>query len=98
MLREFCTPQEFSEALGLTPDHVRRMCENGELPYAEKVGSRWYINSDLALGKAAPRRAQPVVDEDALAERVAERIASRLLQALSTGFAGISTTTQSYHR
>ena len=96
-MKELCTPREFSEALGLTPDHVRRMCETGELPYSEKVGNRWYINSALALGKAAPRRAQPV-DEDALVERIADRVASKLWQAFATGFSGTSTTTPFYHR
>ena len=92
MCPEVCTPKQFAEATGMNENVVRRLCEEGRLP-AGKVGNRWFINFDRALGAAAPVRAQPLdVDE------LSERIASKLWQAFGTGFAGISATTQSYHR
>ena len=88
MCPEVCPPREFAQATGMNENAVRRMCEEGRLP-AGKVGSRWFINYDRALGAAAPVRAQPLdVDE------LSDRIASRLWQAFSAGCAGISNTTR----
>lgn len=92
MCPEVCTPNQFAELTGMNPNVVRRLCEEGRLP-AGKVGNRWFINSDRALGKAAPVRTQPVdVDE------LSDRIASRLRQASEIGSAGTLPTTRFYHR
>ncbi len=84
-----CSPFDFARLTGLSEGAVRRMCQEGRLDGAQKIGSSWVINRDLALGKAAPVETRPPeVDVDELASQVA----SKLLQAFATGFAGISTT------
>lgn len=41
--------EEFSEITGLHVCSVRRMCRTGQIP-AVKVGRRWLIGLDKALG------------------------------------------------
>lgn len=86
-----CSPFDFARLTGLSEGAVRRMCLEGRLDGAQKIGSSWVINRDVALGKAAPGPARP---SDVDVDELASLVASKLWQAFATGFAGISTTTR----
>lgn len=88
-LPDVLTVADYADVTGLDPATVRRLCQLGEIP-AKKVGDRWFIGRDLALGEIMPERL--VLDDGAVSKVLetvcaAVRDGNRLVIEISPGAA-----------